>query len=720
MRYSDTTNTSSEQDDLHVRTLDDFNDQRQWVVWKTVHRNGKPTKVPYSPATGHRAKSDDPSTWATRAAAIRRKKMMKADGVGIMLGDLGNGLHLCGVDLDSCLDGEKLAGWAEEVVYRFITYSEISPSQKGVKLFFLVRDADRKAMGSKHRIPFTKGEHCEMALDLGGRYYAVTGDALNDLIAVEYLRIVGLDDLLWLIQVAGPAFAGSKGKSRDESGSGVLFRLARKIKLSGGTKEDFIAAIDNEPDAAVHVAKNGKRAIDRAWKNAPSSGNPFDDPDVMADIDDLVGTPPADPITARVNERFALVRHAGKTLIVQFHRDGFHLGGVEDMHTFFANDLVRTPDGKRMQPASRHWIASPHRREYSEIVFDPTGQAPRTALNLWTGWAVEPDPEASCDLILAHIRDVIADGNHTYFGYIIGWLADIVQNPGRKPGVALVLKSGKGAGKDTLAVILRRIIGKRHVAHLTRPDALTQRFNAPFATALLCHVKEAFWSGAQDKKGTLQALITSETMPIEKKGVDIVEVDSYLRLIMTTNEPWAVPASHDERRYAVFDVSASRMEDEAYFEALYAEIKGDGPAAFLAHLLDVDLSDFKVRDVPQTDALRDQKLNSLRGIERWWFEFLYNGETADFDGWEKTVTVKRDDIRGNYEHFIRDNRHHGNPVNPTLFGIEMRAMLPDLGEERPRVEGKLGPRLYVFPPLHVCRAAFSTWLKAPVNWGDVE
>ncbi|MEC5293138.1 MULTISPECIES: hypothetical protein [unclassified Aurantimonas] len=143
-------NSSANTTHLHVRTLDDLNDERQWVSWKTELREGKPTKVPYSPATGRRAKSDDPSTWATRAAAMRYASKIKGS-IGVMLGDLGNGFHLCGVDLDSCLDGDALAGWAEDVVYLFSTYAEISPSGKGVKLFFLVRDADRESMGPKHR-----------------------------------------------------------------------------------------------------------------------------------------------------------------------------------------------------------------------------------------------------------------------------------------------------------------------------------------------------------------------------------------------------------------------------------------------------------------------------------------------------------------------------------------------------------------------------------------
>ena len=44
-------------------------DPEQWVCWRSEvrGRDGKKTKVPYSPRSGLRARSDDPDTWATLA-----------------------------------------------------------------------------------------------------------------------------------------------------------------------------------------------------------------------------------------------------------------------------------------------------------------------------------------------------------------------------------------------------------------------------------------------------------------------------------------------------------------------------------------------------------------------------------------------------------------------------------------------------------------------------
>ena len=133
----------------------------RWVAWQTEDRKpGKPsTKVPYNPHTDRPAKADDARTWGNRDAAERRAALLPKPyglgGVGIELGDLGDGLSLGGIDLDSCRsDDGALAPWAVDVVERCSSYTEVSPSQTGCKVFFLYRTADlvalRSAMGTQH------------------------------------------------------------------------------------------------------------------------------------------------------------------------------------------------------------------------------------------------------------------------------------------------------------------------------------------------------------------------------------------------------------------------------------------------------------------------------------------------------------------------------------------------------------------------------------------
>ncbi|MGK9052134.1 phage/plasmid primase, P4 family [Neorhizobium petrolearium] len=278
----------------------------RWVGWKEERRDGqpdrKPAKVPYNPVTRKAAKPDDPTTWATRAKADAwAKRTVKGGrgGVGIMLGQLPGGTVLAGLDLDSCFSASgEPERWAAEIIKRFASYTEVSPSGKGVKIFFLIDRKDaatvRQEVGQRHRVSWTKDEteHLEIALDLSHRYYTVTWYELGR--TPEYteavgpndrLRVVQVADLRWLIHEAGPRFKGGT-KSRDETGSGALFRLAIKIKAQGGNKADFEAAIADDPEAAAHVDKEGQRAIDRAWENAP---DPRDQADMFADIEEVVG-----------------------------------------------------------------------------------------------------------------------------------------------------------------------------------------------------------------------------------------------------------------------------------------------------------------------------------------------------------------------------------------------------------------------------------------------
>ena len=111
----------------------------------------------------------------------------------------------------------------------------------------------------------------------------------------------------------------------------------------------------------------------------------------------------------------------------------------------------------------------------------------------------------------------------------------------------------KGIGKGQVGQMLMRIF-QNHSLHITQSKHLVGNFNAHLVDALFLFLDEAFWAGDKQGEGTLKALITERTLMIEPKGVDAFQMPNRLKILIASNNEWAVPASADERRYFVLDV----------------------------------------------------------------------------------------------------------------------------------------------------------------------
>jgi Family of unknown function (DUF5906) len=265
----------------------------------------------------------------------------------------------------------------------------------------------------------------------------------------------------------------------------------------------------------------------------------------------------------RVNERHAVVRVGAKTVILD-EQPGQppQFLTTEDFHLWYANSQVQITPNKRTS-ISRLWIEHPRRRQYTRVVFDPTDHDP-DHYNLWRGFAVKPDPSKSCDLLLAHLRDNICSGVEDHYQWMLGFLAQMIQRPGEKAGVAPVLRGKQGVGKGFLARWLGQLCPQHYVV-VSQATHLTGRFNAHLQQALLVFVDEAFWAGDKAGEGALKHLVTDEDQLIEPKHVTAYMVRNLSRLIIASNEHWVVPAGLDARRWAVLDVSDVHKNDRKYF-----------------------------------------------------------------------------------------------------------------------------------------------------------
>ncbi len=252
-------------------------------------------------------------------------------------------------------------------------------------------------------------------------------------------------------------------------------------------------------------------------------------------------------------------------------------------------------------------------------------------LNLYRGFgvkAIKPDGTsgaAGCQKFLDFMRDIICSGNEAHFDYLLKREATILQKRIRSE-IALGLRTKEeGCGKGFYEATMGRLLGN-HAMQVTNPKHIIGNFNPHLETLLRLTADEALFVHNPEHRNALFGLITEPTLTIEPKGCGVYTADSYLNLSLTSNADHFLPVSGTARRFFIPTVSAARKQDFAYFAALKAELENGGYEALLYHLLhEVDLADFDVRKVPQTEELRQQRNHSLPPLEAWWCELLETG-----------------------------------------------------------------------------------------------
>ena len=428
-----------------------------------------------------------------------------------------------------------------------------------------------------------------------------------------------------------------------------------------------------------------------------------------------------------LNANHAVVLAGDKTVILKEMVDSegkpdVRWLSVDAFQQFHWNQWISL--GGERASIAKLWLAHPERRTYCGITFSPEPHSADYYLehpqahhgeyyNLWSGFAVNPAP-GDCSLFLDHVRANVCNGNEDLFAWVMGWFADIFQHPASKSGTALVLRGGQGVGKTKVGEVMGSLLGRHH-ALVDDPRYLVGQFNSHMEALLLLQADEGFWAGDRAAEGRLKGMVTSDAHFVERKGVDAYRVRNYVRLLITSNSSWVVPAGLDERRFAVLDVAEYAKQNHEYFAALDRQMNEGGREALLHYLLNFDLGKVNVRRVPETIALSEQVVATLHGVEAWWFECLQNGSIAsDSDEWPIEITT-----RAVFNSYLRHAEAIGvrHRSLSTLVGMQLRKMIPGgLRKVRGAAENGSRPYVYRLPPLEECRIYFSEVFGRPFEW----
>ena len=369
---------------------------------------------------------------------------------------------------------------------------------------------------------------------------------------------------------------------------------------------------------------------------------------------------------------------------------------------------------------AEEFLVNPNTLKYGEFAFTPAS-TPTTTLNYWVPPSIKPIA-GNWSVIGKFLLHIICNGDRNLFYYLINFLAHMWQKPEEKPGIMIVLLGGQGTGKGTLFNLLKKIWSKTTL-HISDVEHVTGGFNGAMERNYIVNMDEALFSGDRRSMDRLKSMITEPCITIEQKYQPRRTIQSLHRFFAASNHDHFGNIEQDDRRFVFLRVSDKHRGNHDYFKKLYAAINDPVQlGAFVHKLATQDITDFNFRSKPNTGELLEQKLQSLKGFARYWFEVLSVGYidcARPMDGfgvWEDSQFVSTVHLSEGYRQHLSKSKQY-QTVQNTEIKRGFSKWCPDANHYRKKLGGKQ-ERGYQLPSLDQARVAFEVAIGGKIDWGD--
>ncbi len=496
------------------------------------------------------------------------------------------------------------------------------------------------------------------------------------------------------------------GEGYSNRSDGVWFLCCEMIRL--GIDERVLLGIitDSRYRISDHVYAQGSRWMQYALRQIRRAKEKAHNPKLL-----------------EMNDRFAVIRdHGGKCVVMKEPI----IGDQDGRRRFQAPvEFFRGHDNEKIIATSLKtgkeiavglgswWFDQRMRRQYERVVFEPGLETPGD-LNLWEGFDVEPVAGTKHLRYLEHMHDNICRGLRDRYEYLLKWLARLVQQPRSQCMVAVVLTGDRGTGKSIFCTMIAKLFGVGRHAFIASDDRyVTGRFNSHLMSMVFLLSEEAFDVSEKRHESVLKEIITGESLTIEGKGVNAVQMRNYLHLMMTSNNDRVIPAGDLERRFFVTRVGEKKWSN-AQFGELVREMKEEGGLQNLLHyLLEYDITGFDVTQYPETEELREQQSHGLSYENDWLWTKLEQGIWLDGKTkWEGPIVKPM--LYADYLTTMASlNVRRPKPVR--MFSKWLSNALPGVVTKQlgPNKSHHDRPQAFIFPPLDECRVFFAARRGVP-------
>ena len=327
-----------------------------------------------------------------------------------------------------------------------------------------------------------------------------------------------------------------------------------------------------------------------------------------------------------------------KKNLLDFLEDG-GLNFSYRLETEEGTKIVEYPKEKGdIKNSCRLWLASPLKASCQSITFYPDeNKIFENTYNLFKGLPITQEHAENSDLdtdiepLKNHIFNIWCKKNKIVFDYTVKLLAFYLQNKHIKSGVALVISGDKGTGKSCIIEKFLEIFGD-YGKIISKLESILGNFNSVLKDVLMVYVNEATFTGNKEETNKLRNLITSPEVLVNEKYMPQYTMKNYTNFIIDGNSESLVSNHGQERRYLILETDnewrgVETIDKKKYFDP----IVNVSPLAFAKWLFSIDISDFNIRAIPETDNVLKARINSFEGCEEFFYNLIDENVHKGFD-----------------------------------------------------------------------------------------
>jgi hypothetical protein len=271
-----------------------------------------------------------------------------------------------------------------------------------------------------------------------------------------------------------------------------------------------------------------------------------------------------------------------------------------------------------------------------------------------------------------HIRKRWCLDNIPLYNKVLDFFASILQRPWYKMKMCIILKSLERSGKGLPIQIFSELIGERYFFQPSSAGEVLGNFNANMGNKLLCFMDEMVWGGDKEKAGVIKKLMTETNMTLKQKYMPDQLIQNCINFFMASNEEWVVPAGTTDTRWLILNVSdeLSQMTDKVAWKKIIDGILSVDRKKLAKFFYERDISNFDDRETIKTDGLREQQMQSLSKINKWWLDCLDSGKfEVDVYSLDFNANNDKNDIYMSYKTHSKDKH-----ISSRKFWCDMKKL----------------------------------------------